>query len=90
MSSIPNPPNLLIFSPTHPTPFLPTPRWPGRTLDVIAPIHLLDPPSTVTGLGVGFKPNAGFFVRSKVLVAEMGPVLHAGEIGMRRGATLEA
>ena len=89
MGGIPDPPNLIVLGPTHPTPFLPTPRRTGRALDVITPIHLLNPTSAVARLGVGFKPDARLFIRRIVLVAEAGPVFHAGEIGVGGGAALK-
>jgi hypothetical protein len=90
MSSIPDPPYLIILGPTHPTPFLPTSGRTRRALDMITPIHLLNPPATVARLGVRFKPYAGWFIGGKVFVAEGGPVLRAGQFGMSRGTALEA
>jgi len=90
MSGIPNPPNLIVLGPTHPTPFAPAPCRTRRTLDVITPIHLLNPTSAVARLGVGFKPDARLLIRSKVLVAEPGPVFRAGEIWVGGGPALKA
>jgi hypothetical protein len=90
MSSVPDPPNLIILGATHPTPLLPTSSRTRRTLDMITPIHLLNPTTTVARFGIRSKPHARLFVGSKEFVAKGGPVFGAGDVGVCRSTALKA
>ena len=82
-------PNLVIFCPTHPTPFFPTPHWSRWTLDMITPIHFLNPAATEACFSVGFEPLSRVLVSSELLMATDVQVFRAREIRVRRGTTIE-
>jgi len=90
MSGVSDPPDLIVISTAHPTPFPTTSDWSGWTFDMVAAIHLLDPTTAVTGLGVRLEPDSGGCIRREIIFADAGPVLHAGHLWMDRSTTLKA
>ena len=89
VGSIPDPPDIIVTGTTHPTPFPTTSDWPGWTFDMIAAIHLLNPATAITWLSVRFEPNPRGCIRREIILADAGPVFHAGHLWVDRSTTLK-
>ena len=89
MSGIPNSPDLFILCSTHPTPFIPTTHGSRQTLDMITPIHFLNPSPAETRFGITPQPGSRFGIRSKLLSSKMIQILSTVDIWMDWSAATE-
>ena len=89
MGRIPDSPNIIIFCATHPTPFIPTTHGSRQTLDMITPIHFLNPSPAETRFGITPQPGSRFGIRSKLLCSKMIQILGTVDIWMDWSAATE-